>query len=196
MELLKKRIIEYGRIVSPEILKVDSFLNHQIDPALMNEIGNEFAKLFSSEKITKILTIEASGIAPSVMTGYKMGVPVIFAKKKVPSTITAGTYSAGVHSFTKNRDCNIFVSSELMRHGDRILIIDDFLAHGSASNALVSLVEQSGAELSGIGIIIEKGFQKGGEVLRRRGIRLESLAVIESMSEDTIHFRKQPDCII
>jgi xanthine phosphoribosyltransferase len=190
MELLKKRIIEYGRIISPEILKVDSFLNHQIDPVLMNEIGDEFAKLFGSEKITKILTIESSGIAPSLMTAFKMGVPLLFAKKSLPSTMTTGTYSSGVHSFTKNRDYNIFVSSQLMQQGERILIIDDFLAHGSASNALIDLVDQSGAELAGVGIVIEKGFQNGGEILRQKGIRLESLAVIESMTEDTIHFRR------
>jgi xanthine phosphoribosyltransferase len=189
MELLKNRIIEYGKIISPEILKVDSFLNHQIDPLLMDKIGDEFAKLFGSEKITKILTIESSGIAPSVLTGLKLGVPVLFAKKSIPSTLTTDTYSSRVHSFTKNRDYNIFVSSQLMQPGDRILIIDDFLAHGSASNALIDLVDQSGAELVGVGIVIEKGFQNGGEILRQRGIRLESLAVIESMSEDTIHFR-------
>lgn len=189
MELLKKRIIEYGRIISPEILKVDSFLNHQIDPVLMNEIGDEFARLFGLEKITKILTIESSGIAPSLMTGFKMGVPVLFAKKIIPSTLTTDTYSSRVHSFTKNRDYNIFISSQLIQPSDRVLIIDDFLAHGSASNALIDLVNQSGAVLAGIGIVIEKGFQSGGRVLRERGIRLESLAVIESMSEDTIHFR-------
>ena len=189
MELLKNRIIEYGKIISPEILKVDSFLNHQIDPVLMNEIGDEFARLFGSEKITKILTIESSGIAPSVMTGLKLGVSVLFAKKIIPSTLTTNTYSSRVHSFTKNMDYNIFVSSQLMQQGERILIIDDFLANGSASNALIDLVDQSGAELAGVGIVIEKGFQNGGEILRQKGIRLESLAVIESMSEDTIHFR-------
>ena len=189
MELLKKRILDSGIIVSPEILKVDSFLNHQIDPELINEIAEEFVKIFAMEKITRVLTIESSGIAPAIMTGLKLAVPVVFAKKSLPSTFTKGAWTSRVHSFTKNRDYNIFVSSRFLTSSDRVLIIDDFIAHGSASEALINIVEQSGAEIAGIGIVIEKGFQNGGNLLRSRGIRVESLAIIDSMDMDTVHFR-------
>lgn len=190
MELLKKRIIDSGIIVSPEILKVDSFINHQIDPELTLKIAEEFVKIFALERITRILTIESSGIAPAVMTGLKLGVPVVFAKKSIPSTLSKGAWTAGVHSFTKNKDYDIFVSSQFLTSSDRVLIIDDFLAHGSASEALISIVHQAGAEIAGVGIVIEKGFQNGGALLRSRGIRVESLAIIESMDMNTVQFRE------
>lgn len=190
MELLKEKIFKSGKIVSSEILKVDSFLNHQIDPELIYKIAEEFAKIFAEEKITRILTIESSGIAPAVMTGLKLSVPVVFAKKSAPSTLEKGAWSSRVHSFTKNRDYDIFVSSQFLASSDRVLIIDDFIAHGSASEALINIVDQAGAEIAGIGIVIEKGFQNGGNLLRSRGIRVESLAIIDSMDMDTIHFRE------
>ena len=189
MELLKKRILDSGIIVSPEILKVDSFLNHQIDPELIYKIAEKFVKIFATERITKVLTIESSGIAPATMTGLKLAVPVIFAKKSLPSTLAKESWTSRVHSFTKNKDYDIFVSSRFLTSSDRVLIIDDFIAHGSASEALISIVNQSGAEIAGIGIVIEKGFQNGGNLLRNRGIRVESLAIIDSMDMDTIHFR-------
>ena len=190
MELLKKRILNSGTIVSSEILKVDSFLNHQIDPELIYKIAEEFVKIFALERITRILTIESSGIAPAVMTGLRLAVPVVFAKKSIPSTLAKETWTSRVHSFTKNKDYDIFVSSQFLTSSDRVLIIDDFLAHGSASEALINIVNQAGAEIAGIGIVIEKGFQNGGTQLRSRGIRVESLAIIDSMDMDTIHFRE------
>jgi len=189
MELLKKRITEDGRALSESILKVDSFLNHQIDPLLTDRIADEFCTRFSGIKFTKILTVESSGIAPAVMTGLKMGIPVIFAKKAKPSTMNETTFSAPVHSFTKQKDYEISVASKFIIKGDSILIIDDFLAHGSASMALIAIAEQGCAAVDGIGIVIEKGFQNGGKILRELGYRVESLAVIEEMSVNSIRFR-------
>ena len=189
MELLKKRIAEDGCALSESILKVDSFLNHQIDHVLMDRIADEFHAKFSGSKFTKILTVESSGIAPAVLTGLKMGLPVIFAKKSQPSTMNEAVFSAPVHSFTKQKDYNISVASKFISRGDSILVIDDFLAHGSASMALIAIAEQGCATVDGIGIVIEKGFQNGGKILRELGYRVESLAVIEEMSENIIRFR-------
>ncbi len=189
MELLKNRILKDGQIITDQILRVDSFLNHQIDPALVDEIAAEFTYRFSDSHFNKILTVESSGIAPAVLTGLKLSIPVIFAKKSRPSTMTEDTYSATVHSFTKNSDYDISVSSNYIKKGDQFLIIDDFLANGSASRALINIVEQSGAKVNGIGIIIEKGFQNGGKLIREMGYKLVSLAIIDSMSENKIQFR-------
>lgn len=189
MKLLKDRILKDGEIITDQILRVDSFLNHQIDPALVDELAAEFSYKFSDTHFNKILTVESSGIAPAVMTGLKLSVPVIFAKKSKPSTIVENRYSATVHSYTKNSDYEISVSSGYIRRGDVILIIDDFLANGSAARALISIAEQGGAKVGGIGIVIEKGFQNGGRLIREMGYRIVSLAIIDSMSGGRIHFR-------
>jgi len=190
MELLKNRILKDGEIITDQILRVDSFLNHQIDPELIDELAAEFAYRFSDIKFNKILTVESSGIAPAVMTGLKLSIPVIFAKKNKPSTIVENTYSATIHSYTKNSDYEISVSSKYIKKGDHILIIDDFLANGSASRALINITEQGGGKVGGVGIIIEKGFQNGGQILREMGYRIESLARIESMTGNKIQFRE------
>jgi len=188
LELLKQRILEDGYLIGDNILKVDSFLNHQLDPRLIKEIGREFARRFSDETITRILTVEASGIAVALMVGLELGVPVVFAKKKQPSTFVEDIYSAEVFSFTKQERVSICVSKQYLNPGERILIIDDFLAMGAASKGLVSIVEQAGAALAGVGIVIEKAFQPGGQELRAKGIRVESLARIDSFLEGKIIF--------
>lgn len=189
MKLLQNRILQDGEIITDQILRVDSFLNHQIDPELIDEIASAFCYKFSDTRFTKILTVESSGIAPAVMTGLKLSLPVVFAKKNRPSTMVENSYSATVHSYTKNSDYEISVSSKYIKKGDNILIIDDFLANGSASRALISIAEQGGAKVGGIGIVIEKGFQSGGKLLREMGYHIISLAVIESMSGNKIQFR-------
>ncbi len=189
MELLKKRITEDGKALSEHILKVDSFLNHQIDPLLINEIADEFRRRFDGINFNKILTVESSGIAPAVFTGFKMGIPVVFAKKTKPSTMNEEYFSASVHSFTKQKDYEISVAARFIKKGDKVLIIDDFLANGSASRALIAIAEQGGAKVEGIGIVIEKGFQNGGKLLRELGYRIESLAIIDEMSLNSIRFR-------
>ena len=187
MESLKQRILQDGKIISPEVLKVDGFINHQLDPQLLMAIGVEFARRFAYSHVNKILTIEASGIAPAVMTGYCMGIPVIFAKKQTPNTMD-NPYVAEVHSFTKGKDYTIVASREYLKPGDKILCIDDFLAYGNAALALSSLIEQAGAHLAGMGFVIEKTFQQGGELLRAKGIHVESLARIESLEGNTVTF--------
>lgn len=189
MDLLKKYISEKGEFVSENILKVDSFLNHQIDPGLMFEIGKEFKNRFSDLHIDKIVTIEASGIAVGVMTGYAINVPVLFAKKKKPSTISDNLSIRSVFSFTKNSFYDIMLSKDYIKTNDNILIIDDFLAHGNAALALAEMVEECGGNVVGIGIVIEKGFQKGGSLIKNHGYRLESLAVIQSISKDNVSFK-------
>ena len=187
MELLKQRILRDGKYPSEGVLKVDSFINHQLDSQLLMSIGIEFTRRFTYARATKILTIEASGIAPAVMTGYCMGVPVLFAKKAKPCTMD-NVIESRVHSFTKNIDYSIVVNSEFIKPGDRILCIDDFLAHGSAANALIDIVEQAGATLVGMGFVIEKAFQEGGKILREKGIHIESLARIEELNKEHIKF--------
>jgi len=189
MELLKNRILKDGKALSENILKVDTFLNHQIDPELMDEIASEFRSRFDDRSFNKILTVESSGIAPAVMTGLKMGLPVVFAKKAKPSTMTEEYYTAPVHSFTKQKDYDVAVAAKFIKKNEKILIIDDFLANGSASRALIAIAEQGGAKVEGIGIVIEKGFQNGGKLLRELGYRIESLTIIDGMSENSIRFR-------
>lgn len=191
MQQLRDRIKTDGKVLSAEVLKVDSFLNHQIDPELMLAIGEEYASRFAAEGITKILTIESSGIAPAVMAGLKMGIPVVFARKKKSLTLTDGLYSSEVHSFTKNVTNEISVSKDFITEKDHLLIIDDFLANGQAVLGLLDIVEQAGASIAGVGIVIEKGFQPGGKLIRERGIRLESLANIKSLNEGTIEFYEE-----
>lgn len=188
MELLKERIRTDGRVLGHDILKVDSFLNHQLDPMMMQAIGREFASRFAGAGVTKILTIEASGIAVALATAMELKVPVLFAKKTRASTQVDGVYTAEVHSFTRRETRTIAVSSQFLQPGERVLILDDFLAHGEATAGLISLVEQAGAELVGVGIVVEKGFQDGGRRLRAQGVRLESLVIIQELSEQGICF--------
>lgn len=188
MELLKERILREGQALSDVILKVDSFLNHQIDPMLMIAIGEEFKKRFAGEEITKVLTVEASGIAVALMTGLVLKVPVVFAKKKKASTISGNVFSGTVYSYTRQETYDIVVQDTYLKPEDRVLIIDDFLATGEASQGMVSIVEQSGAHLVGVGIVIEKLFQSGGDQLREKGIRVESLVQIKSMQKGHIEF--------
>lgn len=188
MELLKERILQEGRALSDKVLKVDSFLNHQIDPVLMLAIGEEFKKRFAGHEITKVLTVEASGIAAALMAGLVLKVPVVFAKKKKASTIEGNMYVGTVYSYTRQESFDIVVQDTYLGPEDKVLIIDDFLATGEASQGLVSIVEQSGAELVGVGIVIEKLFQSGGQHLRDKGIWVESLVQVKKMSEGYIEF--------
>ena len=181
MQLLKKRILQDGKCYEGGILKVDSFINHQMDPVLMKSIGVEFVRLFAGTNVNKIMTIEASGIAPAIMTGYLMDLPVVFAKKKSPRTIQ-NALSTTVHSFTKDRDYEVVISSDFLTPKDNILFVDDFLAYGNAALGVIDLIKQSGANLVGMGFIIEKAFQTGRKSLEERGVRVESLAIIEDLS--------------
>lgn len=190
MDLLKQRILKDGLVKKGGILKVDSFLNHQIDISLLNEIGKEFAALFAGCNVNKILTIEASGIGIACITAQYFAAPVVFAKKTQTLNIDGEVYQAPVFSFTHDRQYNITVSKKYLTPADRVLIIDDFLAKGNALIGLTQLVEQAGAQLCGAGIVIEKGFQGGGDLLRAQGVRVESLAIIDAMEDGTIHFRE------
>ncbi|HIX76192.1 MAG TPA: xanthine phosphoribosyltransferase [Candidatus Fusicatenibacter merdavium] len=185
MELLKERIRKDGKVKEGNVLKVDSFLNHQMDIHLFQEIGKEFQRRFQREEINKILTIEASGIGIACIVAESFDVPVVFAKKTQTKNIAGDTWTTKVESFTHGRIYDIIVSKEFLGKGDKVLIIDDFMANGKALEGLSDLVKMSGAELVGAGIVIEKGFQPGGDELRRRGIRVESLAIIESMNAET-----------
>ena len=185
MELLKDRIRKDGKIKAGNILKVDSFLNHQMDTDLFTEIGKEFKRRFQDAEVTKILTIEASGIGIACIAAQSFRVPVVFAKKTQTKNIAGDVYTTKVQSYTHGRIYDIIVAKEFLGKGDKVLLIDDFLANGKALEGLIDLVEVSGAELAGAGIVIEKGFQAGGDALRKLGIRLESLAIVESMDEKT-----------
>lgn len=189
MEALKQKILSEGQAIGTEVVKVDGFLNHRIDVKFMDSLGREFRKRFSDIKADKILTVEASGIAIACMTApYFDYPPVVFAKKTQPNTMTDEFYGAEAKSFTKGTVSVIRVAKKYLNPGDRVLILDDFLAHGEASMAMTSLVEQAGAHVEGIGAVIEKGFQGGGEKLRKAGYRLESLAVIEKIADGKITF--------
>ncbi|EEL82857.1 Xanthine phosphoribosyltransferase [Bacillus cereus AH1271] len=188
MKVLQEKILNEGKVLSGDVLKVDAFLNHQIDPVLMQEIGKEFANRFKEENITKIVTIESSGIAPAVMAALELGVKVIFARKRKSLTLQDNMYVANVYSFTKQETNEISLSRNHIDETDRVLIIDDFLANGQAALGLMSLVEQAGASIAGIGIVIEKAFQDGGKKLREQGVRVESLAEIASLDNGTVTF--------
>lgn len=185
MQLLKDRIRKDGKIKEGNVLKVDSFLNHQMDVKLFQEIGKEFKRRFEGEEITKILTIEASGIGIACVAAEVFDVPVVFAKKTQTKNIAGDVYTTKVESFTHGRVYDIIVSREFLGKGDKVLLIDDFLANGKALDGLAELVKKSGAELVGAGVVIEKGFQVGGDIIRSKGIHLESLAIVESMDEKT-----------
>ena len=191
MQLLKDRIRKDGKIKGGNVLKVDSFLNHQMDIKLFEEIGKEFKRRFADVEVNKILTIEASGIGIACVVAQYFDVPVLFAKKNKTKNIAGDVYTSQVESFTHGRVYDIIVSKEFLGKGDKVLLIDDFLANGKALEGLAKLVKDSGAELVGAGIVIEKGFQPGGDNLRKQGIRLESRAIGDSMEEEkgTIVFR-------
>lgn len=184
MKLLEERIRQEGTVIGKDVLKVDRFLNHQMDVGLFMEMGKEFRRLLEGEEITKILTIEASGIGIACVTAQCFGVPVVFAKKSKTKNMGEDVYTAQVESFTHGKTYDIVVSKEFLRPQDRILLIDDFLANGAALTGLITLVREAGAAVVGAGICIEKAFQPGGERIRGMGIRVESLARIESMSEE------------
>ena len=192
MEILKKRILRDGVAVGTEILKVDSFLNHQVDVTLFELIGAEFRTRFDdvADKVDKILTIEASGIAVAAFTARYFGsVPVVFAKKEQPSTMMDDYYFSEIMSFTKRKMSSIRVDKKFLKEGDRCLIIDDFLAHGQAALGISRIAQQAGAEILGAGMVIEKEFQGGGARLREKGIRVESLAVVDRIEEGVIYFK-------
>ena len=193
MNFLEERILKDGVVKEGNVLKVDSFLNHQMDVELLDEIGKEFHRRFSDKKITKVLTIEASGIAIAYAVARCFGVPMVFAKKAKSINIDGDVYTAEVESFThKNKNC-VLVSKRFLSSDDKILIVDDFLANGCALQGLISISEAAGASVEGIGIVIEKGFQYGGRSIRNLGYRLESLAIVDSMDAETktVVFREQ-----
>lgn len=188
MEQLKEKIRSEGIVLSDKVLKVDAFLNHQIDPHLMQQIGQEFARRYQGQGITKIVTIEASGIAPAVMAGLELGVPVIFARKHQSLTLTDHLLTASVHSFTKQVESTIAISTHHLSPNDRVLIIDDFLANGKAAKGLITIIEQAGASIVGLGIVIEKSFQAGRQELEALGLRVESLARVQSLQDGKVYF--------
>ena len=185
MDLLKEKIAKEGQVYAGNILKVDCFLNHQIDCTFLGEVGKEFHRLFKDEGVNKILTIEASGIAIGAMVAQEFGCPLVFAKKNKTKNIAGDVYTTSVESFTHGTTYNVMVSKRFLNPGDKVLIVDDFLAIGNALKGLIDLVKQSGAELAGCGVVIEKGYQHGGDELRDSGIKVESLAIIESMNDET-----------
>lgn len=188
MELLKNKMIKDGDVKPGNIIKVDSFLNHQIDIDLLNAIGKEFKERFKDIKVDKILTIEASGIAIAVIAAQYFDVPVVFAKKTESKNLDKDTYESDVYSYTKDKTYTIRVSKRYLNEGENILIVDDFLAKGKAATGLIEILDMAKCNLSGIGIVIEKGFQKGGDEIRAKGIKLESLAIVESIEDGNIIF--------
>ncbi|MBB5171976.1 xanthine phosphoribosyltransferase [Texcoconibacillus texcoconensis] len=188
MKTLKDEILQRGAVLSDGVLKVDSFLNHAIDPNLMTKIGETFAERFQEEGVTKILTIESSGIAPALTTSLQLQSELVFARKRKSLTMRDDLYSAEVYSFTKQQASEISVSKEFLQPTDRVLIIDDFLANGQAALGLIDIIKQSGASIAGIGIVIEKTFQPGREILEQEGYKIESLARIASLSDGKVTF--------
>ena len=193
MNCLEARIAKDGVVKEGNVLKVDSFLNHQMDISLMDEIGKEFYQRFQHKPINKVLTIEASGIAIAYAVAQKFGVPLLFAKKSKSINIAGDTYVAEVESFTHKNRNTVIVSKQFLSKDDHVLIVDDFLANGCALQGLISIVDQAGGTVEGIGIAIEKGFQMGGQIIRNLGYQLESLAIVDSMNHETgeIFFREQ-----
>lgn len=195
VKALEEKILREGTVLPGHILKVGSFLNHQLDVDFIMEMGKEIARLFENEKITKILTIESSGIAIAMGAGAQLHIPVVFAKKNKTSNVNGDVYKTVVHSYTHNIDYTVVVSRDFLKPEDTVLIIDDFLANGKALVGLIDIINQSGAKLAGCSCAIEKGFQKGGDDLRAKGVRVESLAIIDEMTDTAITFRKQMDVI-
>ena len=190
MKALEERILAEGKILPGPVLKVSSFLNHQMDPDLMMALGAEIAQRFQADHATKILTIESSGIAIAIAAGAHMHVPVLFAKKHRTSNVSGVLYQTLVHSYTHGTDYTVVVEREFLKDSDRVLIVDDFLANGAAVEGLCDLIRQAGATTVGAAIAIEKGFQEGGKKLRDAGMRVESLAIVDQMDENGIRFRQ------
>ncbi len=188
---LEQRILSEGKILPGEVLKVGSFLNQQIDTDLIKSMGDEIARLYEGDNVTKVLTIESSGIAIAFAVGLAMGVPVVFAKKHSSLNVTGNILTSKVYSYTHQQTYDVVVSGDYITGEDTILIVDDFLAKGNALNGLIEIVSQAGAKLAGCAIAIEKGFQGGGDALRAEGIRVESLAIIDRMTDDSLEFRPQ-----
>lgn len=193
MKALEEKILRDGQVRPGNILKVDSFLNHQMDIEFINEIGKEFHRLFGDRPINKILTIEASGIGIACIAAQYFGVPVVFAKKAQSVNLDGSLYTTQVESFTHKRTYDVILSKKFLTAEDHVLVIDDFLANGCAVNGLLDIIDEAGATLEGVGIVIEKGFQDGGRELRARGVDLKSLAIIKSMTDNSIEFEKQEE---
>ena len=194
MELLKERICREGRVLPGDIIKVDGFLNHRVDPVLLGQIADEFAKYFDTSKITMVLTAEASGIALATVCAQKYGVPMLFAKKAKSDNIEGGLYQSEVFSYTYKKKFTMIVSQEWLTKDDHVLIIDDFMAKGYAMQGLIDLVNAAGATLEGIGVAVEKGFQGGGDKFRASGVPYKALAVIEKAEQGNIVFREDDKC--
>ncbi|MBQ8506684.1 MAG: xanthine phosphoribosyltransferase [Clostridia bacterium] len=188
MELLKQKILDHGRALNEHVLLVDSFLNHQVDVNLMHEVGKEFARRFADAGITRVITIEASGITPAAMAAMEMNLPLVIMKKSVSSILKEGTLQTEVFSFTKNSSYMLTLKSQFITPGDKVLLIDDFLANGEAAFGAIRLIEQAGASVAGIGIVITKAFQPGLKKLREAGYCVESLASVKRMGENLIEF--------
>ncbi len=191
MKALEERILRDGQVRPGNILKVDNFLNHQIDIQFMNEIGKEFKRVFADKYVTKIMTIEASGIAIAAITAQYFNVPIVFAKKTQSINLDGSLYTTKVKSYTHQTTYDVILSKKFLSPDDHVLVIDDFLANGCAARGLIDLIENAGATLEGVGIVIEKGFQSGGKELREHGVDVRSLAIIDSMTDDSLTFREQ-----
>lgn len=190
MQLLKDKILREGKVFPGNILKVDGFLNHRIDVGLLEEIGKEFRRIFADAEVNKILTIEASGIGIACFVAKEFGVPCLFAKKSQTKNIAGTVYTSKVMSYTHGNVYDIIVSKEYLNADDKVIIIDDFLANGAALDGMIDIVKQAGATLVGCGIVIEKGFQGGGDRLRNQGVRVESLAIVDNMTDSSLTFRQ------
>ena len=188
MKLLEDRIRSDGEVLPGNVLKINSFLNHQVDPELMKKVGEEFSQLFKDNGITKVLTCEASGIAPGVMAAYELHVPMVFARKKKPATLNDAVYWADVYSYTKKVTNQICVEQKFLHKDDHLLIIDDFLANGEAVKGMINIANQAGAEVAGVGIVVAKTFQGGSDWIKEHGYRLEALAEIASLANNQVHF--------
>ena len=192
LKALEEKILKEGTVLPGDILKVGSFLNHQLDSGFMMEMGREIARLFEQDGVTKILTVEASGIALALAAGVALQVPVVFAKKNKTANLSGGVCQTVIHSYTHGVDYHVVVEKQYLHPEDTVLIVDDFLANGKAIEGLLELVKQAGAKTAGAACAIEKGFQHGGDKLRQQGLKVESLAIIESMSDNGLTFRTQP----
>ena len=191
MKRLEERILKDGKVLPGDIIKVDGFLNHRVDPAFMRELAQEFARHFDLSEVTMILTAEASGIALATVCALEYGLPMVFAKKAKSDNIEGGLYSSEIVSYTYKKNVTLILAKQWLKETDKVLIIDDFMAHGMAVHGLIDIVKQAGAELRGIGIAVEKGFQGGGDALRAQGIDVYSLAIIDGTENGTIRFREQ-----
>ena len=189
MELLKNRILTDGRALNEQVLLVDSFLNHQVDPELMEQVGEEFAARFADAKVDRVVTIESSGIAPALMTALKLHVPMVIMKKQPSRILKEDTLQTEVFSFTKNAPFQLTVKAKFLPKGQRVLIIDDFLANGEAIRGLMDILRQAGCELVGAGVCVEKGFQPGGQQLREEGVKVVSLAIVDAIQDGNIILR-------